>query len=76
MEIENVMAVIGNINIMKYFALNIIFISLYIFTMIILILRIKKGIHQRKIINIQKKTIDIQDKIIKEYERLLFVPIK
>lgn len=60
----NLITTIEGIDIMEYFPLDIIFILLYLFTMIVLLVRINIGIKQRRIINIQNKTIIEQDKLI------------
>lgn len=65
MENINVIAIVNNARIMDYLSIEGIFIFLYLFAMIVLIIRINQGIKQRKLIEILNETIKNQEELIK-----------
>lgn len=60
----NIINEIGVNGLRYYISIEMIFISLYLFAMMVLIIRIQKGIKQNKMIKIQDKIINEQSKLI------------
>lgn len=60
----NIINEIGVNGLRYYISIEMIFISLYLFAMMVLIIRIQKGIKQKKMIKIQDKIINEQSKLI------------
>lgn len=65
MENINIIAIVQNARFRDYLSIEGIFIFLYLFAMIVLIIRINQGIKQRKLIEILNETIKNQEELIK-----------